>query len=38
MLLPWRLGHGVISMSSHAGDVVVVVIWSRRDVDVESYW
>jgi hypothetical protein len=37
MSLPRQLGHGVMSLPSHADDVAIETTWSRRDVVVESY-
>jgi hypothetical protein len=36
MLLPRRLGHGAMSLLSHAGDVAAEATWPWRDVDAES--
>jgi hypothetical protein len=37
MLLPWQLGHGVMSMLCHASNVAAVAIWPWHDVDVDDH-
>jgi hypothetical protein len=38
MVLPRRLGHSAMSMSSHAGNDAAEVTWLRHDVDAKSCW
>jgi hypothetical protein len=37
MVLPWQLGHGAMSVPSHAGNRATEVTWSRRDVSVDDH-
>jgi hypothetical protein len=36
MTLPRQLGHGAMSLSSHADDDATEATWLRRDVSAES--
>jgi hypothetical protein len=36
MVLPRRLGHGAMSVSSHTGDRAIEVTWLRHDVGVDT--
>jgi hypothetical protein len=36
MVLPRHLGHGAMSMPSHADDGAAKVTWPRRDVDAHA--